>query len=68
MSIPAILLQLFHRSPRIEPGMLVNNVHLGHVIKTDGKVLNRTSSGYLVEWAAGGSSVLPADQLCQIAA
>ncbi len=49
-------------------GTPVNHVRRGHVVRCDGVVIGATSQGVLVEWCTGGSSRLPREELCVIAA
>ncbi len=49
-------------------GTPVNHVRRGHVLRSDGVVIGATSHGVLVEWRTGGSSSLPREELCVIAA
>jgi hypothetical protein len=51
---------------RFQPNTRVNQVHFGQVVRADGVVLAEVDNGVVVEWARGGSSVVPARQLTRI--
>jgi hypothetical protein len=67
MSILLFLKSLFLAPQReFNTGDRVNHVRGGSVRRTDGYVVAQTSSGVLVEWPRGGSSLLPNAELSQI--